>query len=139
MTNTVRVVLRTLDTGHVFEANGEKGTRLVMDSAKEPEGMSPIETLLAALGGCCGMDVIEILRKKRQEVTGYEVLLTGQRHDDHPRAITRIEVLHRVRGRHLSAAAVEEALRLSDTKYCSVYATLRPSVELVSRFEILAP
>jgi putative redox protein len=83
------------------------------------------------------MDVIGILRKKRQDVTGYEVLLTGERRDEHPRAFTRIEIVHRVRGRNLSGAAIEEAMRLSDTKYCSVYATLAPSVELVTRYEIV--
>ena len=137
MAEKTRVVLQTVEKGLVFEARTEKGMTFLMDSAREPRGVNPVQTLLAALGGCCGMDVIEILRKKRQDVTGYEVVLTGERRDEHPRAFTRIEVLHRVRGRNLSASAVEEAMRLSDTKYCSVYATLRPSVELTSRYEIV--
>ncbi len=138
MANTARVVLTTVaGPAHVFEARFENGTRLVMDSAPEPAGPSPVMTLLAALGGCGGMDVIGILRKKRQQVTGYEIVLTGERRDDHPRRFTRIEVLHRLRGRDLSPAAVEEAIRLSDTKYCTVHATLAPSVEIVSRYELL--
>ena len=84
------------------------------------------------------MDVIGILRKKRQVVLGYEVVVTGERGSEHPRAFTRIEVVHRVRGRELSATAIEEAIRLSDTKYCSVHASLAPGVEIVSRFEIIA-
>jgi putative redox protein len=139
MTNTARVVLRTIKAGLVFEAQGDKGNRFVMDSAKDPQGASPVETLLAALGGCGGMDVIGILRKKRQAVTGYEVVVTGHRRAEHPRAFTRIEIVHRLRGRDLSPAAIEEAIRLSDTKYCTVHATLAPAVEMVSRFEILAP
>ncbi|MGH7644374.1 MAG: OsmC family protein, partial [Gemmatimonadales bacterium] len=55
-----------------------------------------------------------------------------------PRRFTRIEIVHRVRGRDLSAAAIEEAIRLSDTRYCTVHATLAPAVEIVSRYEIIA-
>jgi putative redox protein len=137
MTSTVQLALRTIEEGIVFEANGAKGMRFLMDSAQEPQGASPVEALLAALGACGGMDVIGILRKKRQEVTGYELVVTGERREDHPRAFTRIEVLHRLRGRNLSADAIEDAIRLSDTKYCTVHATLAPAVELVSRYEIV--
>ena len=81
MANTARVVLLTVPGPRlVFEALGDKGTRLIMDSADEPEGLSPVETLLAALGGCGGMDVIGILRKKRQDVTRYEVLVRTLSH-----------------------------------------------------------
>jgi putative redox protein len=139
MANHASVVLQTVEgTGLVFEARLGSGARFLMDSSDEPRGPSPVETLLAALGACGGMDVIGILRKKRQVVTGYEVALSGERSADHPRRFTRIEILHRVRGRDLSGAAIEEAIRLSDTKYCSVHATLAPSVELVSRYEIIA-
>ena len=138
MANSARVTLKTVaGEGHVFEAVCGNGGAFVMDSAKEPKGASPVDTLLAALGGCSGMDVIGILRKKRQAVTGYEVALTGERVAEHPRRFTRIEVVHRVRGRDLSRAAIEEAIRLSDTTYCSVYATLAPAVEIVSTYEIL--
>jgi putative redox protein len=138
MVNTASVVLQTVEgPGIVFEARMPNGTRFVMDSSKEPAGPSPIETLLAALGACGGMDVIGILRKKRQEVTGYEVALTGERSEEHPRRFTRIELVHRLRGRDLSPAAIEEAIRLSDTRYCSVFATLAPAVALTSRYEIL--
>jgi putative redox protein len=141
MANSVRVVLRSVEPGSgsglVFDADTGDGTGFAMDSAREPEGASPVDTLLAALGGCCGMDVIGILRKKRQDVTGYELVVSGERRDEHPRAFTRIEVVHRVRGRNLSGAAIEEAMRLSDTRYCSVYATLAPAVPITSRYEII--
>ena len=138
MASTASVVLQTVQgEGIVFEARAGSGTRFLMDSAKNPRGPSPVEVVLAALGGCGGMDVIGILRKQRQVVTGYEVAVHGERHPEHPRRFTRIEVVHRVRGRDLSRAAIEEAIRLSDTKYCSVYATLAPAVEIVSRYEIL--
>lgn len=139
MANTASVVLQTVEgTGLVFEAQLGSGTRFLMDSAPEPRGPSPVEAVLAALGGCGGMDVIGILRKKRQDVTGYEVVLTGERREEYPRKFVRIDVLHRLRGRDLSAAAIEEAIRLSDTRYCTVHATLAPSVEIVSRYEIVS-
>ena len=138
MANTATVTLQTVEgDGLVFSAQVQSGASFVMDSANAPRGPSPVETLLAALGGCTGMDVIGILRKKRQTVLGYEIVLTGERRAENPRSFTRIEMLHRFRGRDLSARAIEDAIRLSDTKYCSVHATLVPKVEIVSRFEIL--
>ena len=138
MANTANVMLQTVEGIRiVFEARTGNGTSFVMDSDREPRGPSPVDTLLAALGACGGMDVIGILRKKRQQVTGYEVAVEGERHADHPRRFTRIEVVHRLRGRNLSPAAIEEAIRLSDTRYCSVHATLAPAVEIVSRYEIV--
>jgi len=110
---------------------------MMLDSGPGMLAPSPVEALLVALAGCGGMDVISILRKKRQVVLGYEVAVTGERRERHPRSFTRIEVVHRLRGRGLSPAAVEEAIRLSDTKYCSVHASLAREIEIVSRFEIV--
>lgn len=138
MANTASVVLQTVEgRGLVFQARTGSGTGFLMDSAEQPQGPSPVETLLAALGACAGMDVIGILRKKRQMVLGYEVVLTGERRAEHPRSFTRVEVVHRLRGRDLSSVAIEEAIRLSDTRYCSVRASLAPTVEIVSRYEII--
>jgi putative redox protein len=107
------------------------------DSGPEAEGPSPVQAVLAALGGCTAMDVISILRKKRQPVTGYEVeVLAERRGDPHPRIFTRMEVIHRVRGRGINPAAVAEAIELSDTRYCAVHAMLEHAVAISSRFEI---
>jgi putative redox protein len=138
MANTASVVLQTVEgSGLVFQARTGSGGVFLMDSADRPQGPSPVETLLASLGGCAGMDVIAILRKKRQVVLGYEVALTGERRAEHPRSFTRIEVVHRLRGRDLDPRAIEEAIRLTDTKYCTVHASLAPAVEIVSRYEII--
>jgi putative redox protein len=108
------------------------------DSGPEAEGPSPVQALQAALGGCTAMDVISILRKKRQPVTGYEVeVLAERRLDQHPRIFTRMEIIHRVRGRRINPAAVAEAIELSDTKYCAVHAMLEHAVTISSRFEIM--
>src|SRR3712207_5272277 len=98
----------------------------------------PYTTLFrSALGGCTAVDVVSILRKKRERVTGYRVEVSGTRREEHPRAYTRIEVRHVLRGHNLSERAVASAIELSETKYCSVAATLRPGVELVTTYEIV--
>ena len=140
MTKTGRLVLESLDardgTGIRFRATTDKGLDYVLDSGEGAQGPSPVDALLAAVGACTGMDVIGILRKKRQVVTAYAIELNGTRRDEHPRAFTDIEVVHRVRGRGIDLRAVEEAVRLSETKYCSVHATLAPGVRLTSRIEL---
>lgn len=98
---------------------------------------TPVELLLVALGSCTGVDVVGILLKKREEVLDYRIEVKGTRRDDHPRSFVRMEVKHIIRGRNLSEKAVVQAIELSDTKYCSVAATLRPSVEIVSSHEII--
>jgi len=93
--------------------------------------------LLVALGGCTAVDVISILKKRREQVTDYRVEVRGTRREEHPRAWTRMEVRHVVRGRNVSEKAVASAIELSETKYCSVAATLRPGVEIVTSYEII--
>ena len=109
---------------------------LETDSARA-SAATPAELLLVALGGCTAVDVISILKKKRERVTGYRVEVRGERRDEHPRAFTRMEVRHVIRGRGVSEKAVASAIELSETKYCSVAATLRPGVEIVTTYEII--
>ena len=115
-------------SGHaqVIETNSERAS-----------AATPMELLLIALGGCTAVDVVSILKKKRERLTDYRVEVRGTRRDEHPRAYTRIEVRHVLRGRGLSEKAVARAIELSETKYCSVAATLRPAAEIVSTFEIV--
>ena len=98
---------------------------------------TPMELLLIALGSCTAVDVVSILRKKREQVTDYRVEVRGERRAEHPRSFTRMEVKHILRGHKLSEKAVAQAIELSETKYCSVAATLRPAAEIVSSYEII--
>ena len=98
---------------------------------------SPTELLLLAAGACTATDVASILSKKRQQVTGYVIEVSGVRRDDFPRKYTSMKVHHILTGRNLSRNAVAQAIELSDTKYCSVAATLRPGVEIQTSFEII--
>jgi putative redox protein len=97
---------------------------------------TPMELLLIALGSCTGVDVISILKKKRQDVSDYRIEVSGQRREDFPRSYTELHVKHIVRGRDISEQAVASAIELSDTKYCSVAATLRGSAKIVTSYEI---
>jgi putative redox protein len=98
---------------------------------------SPMELLSLALGTCTGIDVISILRKKRQDIRDYRIEVRGERQDEHPRSYKRMEVHHIVTGHNVSVTSVVQAIKLSDQKYCSVAATFRPTAEIVSSYEII--
>lgn len=121
-----------------FAAQTESGHRVMMDTApaasETRRGPTPMELVLAALGGCTGIDVISILRKMRQPVTRYEISVSGARAEEYPRVYRKIVVEHAVYGAGLQAAAVERAIRLSTEKYCSVGAMLARTAELVVRW-----
>lgn len=122
----------------LFVGVSPSGHAQVLDTNHErSSAATPVELLLIALGSCTAVDVISILRKKREQVTDYRVEVRGARRTDHPRAFTRMEVRHIVRGRNVSERSVAQAIELSETKYCSVAATLRPTVEITSSYEIV--
>ncbi|HXH69260.1 MAG TPA: OsmC family protein [Pyrinomonadaceae bacterium] len=98
---------------------------------------TPMEMLLVSVAACTAADVISILEKKRQIVTDYKVEISGERREEHPRAFTKFHVHHIVCGRNLSKQSVAQAVELSDTKYCSVAATVRPAAEITTSFEIV--
>jgi putative redox protein len=105
------------------------------DSARAAAA-TPMELILIALGSCTGVDVISILKKKRQQVTDYRIEVSGERREEFPKSYTRLYVKHIVRGRDISEQAVASAIELSETKYCSVAATLRGNAEIVTSYEI---
>ncbi len=90
----------------------------------------PMELLLVSLGGCMGVDVSTILRKKRQKVEDIRIEVIGYRRDDFPRIYERIRIVCRVKGEGLSEKAVQDAVRLAVEKYCSVYAMLSKSAQI---------
>jgi putative redox protein len=114
------------------------GRALVLDTdSQRSSGPSPVELLLVALGSCTATDVAGILKKKRQQVTSYTIEVSGERRDEYPRSYTSMNVHHIVTGYAISPAAVAHAVELSETKYCSVAATLKPQVEIHTTFEII--
>ena len=115
-------------SGHAqtIETNGDRGS-----------AASPIELLLIAVGSCMASDVVDILRKKREHVTDYRIEVKGERREDFPRSFKKIQLHHILTGHGLSPSSVEQAITLSDSKYCSVAATLRPSAEVSVTYEIV--
>ncbi|MCS6910731.1 MAG: OsmC family protein [Anaerolineales bacterium] len=120
--------------GHAFQVTVPSGATLRLDS--EGVHFRPAELLMVGLAGCTGMDVIDILRKKRQNVTGFEVRVKGEQAADHPRKFVAIEVNYIVSGHNIDREAVRRAVELSETKYCSVMATLRPVANITTHFEV---
>ena len=133
----VAVDLTWTGSGLQFDGRGAHGNTIRLDGNRET-GVSPMETMLLALGGCTAADIIDIAGKMRVPITGLEVRLDGDRAAEPPRRYTRIRMVYRARG---VAAADEDkirrALALSEDKYCSVRHTLRADVELSSELELV--
>ncbi len=130
----------TWQEGMRFEGTASSGHTVILDSSAEHGGQNagfrPMELLLVGMAGCTAMDVISILRKKRQKVTGFEVRVRGERAEEHPRIYTDIHVEYVVRGEDISPAAVERAIQLSEEKYCSASAMLGKAARITSSYRI---
>jgi putative redox protein len=117
------------------------GQRVVVDvppdEGGENAGPTPMELLLMSQAGCTGMDVISILRKQRQQVTGYEIRVHGTRSDQHPKVYVDIEVEHVVTGHQIDPGALKRAIELSETKYCSVSRTLAGTAKITTSYRII--
>lgn len=127
--------------GLEFEATTGSQHQITLDASVaaggKNHGPSPIEMLLVGLAGCTGMDVVDILKKKRQAVSGLEVRVAGTRAETHPMVYTEIEVTYIVRGKDVSPKAVEDAIHLSETKYCGAGAMLRKTANIQSHYELV--
>jgi putative redox protein len=131
----------TLETGMRFDVESGSGHHVTLDAAVEgggqDAGFRPMELLLAGLAGCTGMDVISILRKKRQDVTGYEVQVRGVRAADHPMVFVEITVEHIVTGHAIQPEAVARAIHLSEERYCGAGAMLGKVAHLTHTYRIV--
>ena len=116
------------------------GVRIDLDAEENVGGVGagpqPHSLLLLAMAGCTAMDVLSILRKKRQQVNGLSVEVRGSRAEQHPRVYTRFDVLYKVRGTDIDPQAVARAIELSTTRYCPVIGMLGKVAEVVTRYEI---
>jgi putative redox protein len=101
------------------------------------DGFRPMELLVIGLAGCTAMDVISILRKKRADVTGFEVKVNTERANEHPKVVTAFAIHYIVRGRNIDPRAVERALELSQTTYCPAQAMLSKSAPITLSYEII--
>ena len=127
--------------GMQFVASADSGHAVIMDADSEVGGNNtgsrPMELLLMGIGGCSGMDIISILKKKKQIVTGLEAHVTGTIADDYPHKYTEINLQYIVRGKDVAEEAVKRAVQLSMDKYCSVKATLEGSSKVNFSYKII--
>ncbi len=128
-------------SGMTFVAETGSGHVLAMDGAPEAGGRNlaprPMETVLAGSGACTAFDVVVILKKSGQEITGCEVKLEAERATTDPKVFTRIHMHFLVRGKGLKRNLVEHAVRLSRDKYCSASAMLAKTAEITTDFEVV--
>ena len=120
-----------------FNASNDRGHPFIIDDAAGNTGPKPIELVAIALAGCTAFDVVNILRKKRQEVTGYEVKIEAEQRPDPPQVFTKVRIRHIVTGVDIAEHALRDAIHLSETKYCSVGAMVKLSAEIESTYEIV--
>jgi putative redox protein len=127
--------------GMQFVGDASSGHAVVMDSdsstGEHNTGSRPMELLLIGAGGCSGMDVISILKKKKQHVTGLEIKVKGEEAEDFPKKFTGIELEFIVRGKGISEEAVKRSVELSMNKYCSVKATLEGTATVSYSYKII--
>jgi len=124
-----------------FTGVNDEGFLLPMDSKKiaggHDLGFRPLQLMAIGLAGCTGMDVISILKKKRQEVTQFEVNAAVERAIEHPKVFTKIVLEYKVTGKNIDPQAVERAVELSETKYCGAQAMLRKTAEITHTITIV--
>jgi putative redox protein len=116
-----------------FVGEASSGHAVVLDTGEVKTASTPIEVVLIGLCGCTASDVVGILRKKREPFTGLEVVAQAERAGEHPKVFTQIKLIYRVRGK-VAHKAMEDAVRLSKEKYCSVSAMLEKTAKI--EFEI---
>jgi putative redox protein len=126
-------------TGGAFIGRNEAGGTVQMGNLDDKPGISPMEMLLVGLAGCTGVDIVDILKKKRQPMTAIKVKVRGKKAEDFPKVYREIEVEYLIYGRDIEPKAVERAIQLSEEKYCSVSAMLRLSADIRSTYQIIDP
>lgn len=138
---TTNEVTITLQDGMHFTSEREDGQTIHLDSRPDfggqGLGVRPKPLLLVSLAACTGMDVLSILRKKRQDVTGFDITVTAEQAETHPKVYTSIAIKYMVQGNDISPKAVEKAIHLSITKYCPVANMLIQVVPIDTSYEII--
>jgi len=110
---------------------------VVLSTPDEGIGIKPSDLLLIAVASCSAVDVVEILEKKRMPLTSLEISSTGEQDQDPPWTFRKIHLHYKISGKNLTEKAVEQAIHLSEEKYCSVAATVRATAQIITDFEII--
>jgi putative redox protein len=136
---TAKVLLtQPFKTDRQFAATTGSEHHMLLDDTAGGTGPKPIELVAVGLAGCTAFDVITVLRQKfRQKVTGYEVRVEAEQAERPPQVFTSVRIHHVVTGHEIDPAAIEEAIRLSEEKYCSVGAMVKQTASLHTSYEIV--
>jgi putative redox protein len=118
-----------------FVARAGNGPAVVIDTPDSGGGASPMELLLMGTAGCTAVDVITILKKKRMQVTGFMVNISGERAEEYPRRYTNIHIEYVVHGTDINPDGVNQAIDLSEKKYCGAMASLNARITHSMRIE----
>jgi len=129
---TVKAQLKWTE-GMQFIARAGKGPAVVLDSSDGGSGPSPMEMVLIGVAGCSAIDVIMIMEKKRAQVTDFQINITGERTEEYPKRYTDIQIEFVLNGKDIKPKAVEQAIQLSETKYCGAMASLNATFETIYR------
>ena len=119
-----------------FTGRNSAGGCVQIGSFQGDAGIGPMEMLLLGVAGCTGMDIVSILDKKRQKIDKFEVKVRGKRADSYPKVYTEIEVFYQLWGDNIDPRAVEQAIKLSEEKYCSASAMLSAVANIRSDYII---
>jgi putative redox protein len=122
-----------------FLGKNLKDGQVLMGGKEDTGRVSPMELLLMGLAGCTGIDVVNILEKKRQPLENFQVKVRGKRAEDYPMVYTEIEVEYLLWGMGLNPKAVEQAIQLSEEKYCSASIMLGKTAKIRSSYRIFKP
>ncbi len=124
--------------GGTFIGKNPKGGTVQMGMLNDKPGVSPMELILVGLAGCTGVDIADILTKKRQPLKALKVTVRGHKREEYPKIFDEIEVTYLVYGDGIDPQAIERAIQLSEEKYCSVSAMLRPSARISTAYRLVA-
>jgi putative redox protein len=131
----------TYVNGMQFVGEADSGHAIVMDGPPEVggknTGLRPMELLLIGLGGCSGMDIVSILKKKKQNISGLEITVNGNKAESYPQKFDGINIEFVIKGKNISEEAVKRAVQLSMDKYCSVKATLEGSAKISYLYKLI--
>lgn len=136
MVDQWREIVAEWQGGSTFIGKNARGGSVQMGTLNERPGVSPMELILAGLAGCTGIDIVDIMEKKRQPLKALKVVVRGKRTDCYPKKYSDIEITYQIWGDDIDPRAVERAIELSEKKYCSVSAMLRSEVNISSNYQI---
>lgn len=127
--------------GLCFEGKTECGHRVLMDSSVKPygqdKGPAPMETVILGLGGCMGMDVVSILKKRKVDLEDFQISINSQQKEKHPKVFSKIEIEYTIKGKRIKEEDVALAINLSKDKYCPVSKMLEETAEITHKWKII--